>query len=688
MRRMLLLILCVSPTTAGFAGENASDKSTRFFEAAKDGRVAEVRAGLADGADAKMIDTALLVASQNGHIEVVTLLLEHRDTATVNGLRAAVFMAAREGRTEVLRLLLEKDTGSGNKILALYVASGEGHTEAVKLLLEKGADVNVAVSLTADAPRVTPLMRASVNGHAEIVRLLLEKGADVNVKQLQGVTALWLASTERHVEVVKLLIEKGADVNVKGTEMGMTPLWWAAANGHTEMVELLLDHGADVNLETDGSTPLSAAREQGHTEIVELLERAGSQKATRLPPAKTPFATADPADGVSSMAPVKTGLAWVRHHPRNLDFTIDLPGKWQIGEKDSGEGGPAFFALSPTELLMDAYSENVSVTVAPADGSSLDDLNARSIRTTRQNATEFQLLDQGLSRMGANDAAWYTYTHRLQGVVLKVVRVGTINAERLYVITCTALPLTFDQYQPLFERIAASIAFDEPEAEMTTPIRSEHPTDGRSVDAIEIATILGVLAGGLLGAFVLWRSLIRRDKRAPQAELQPGSSRSCSIPGVIAGILVIGVGVVNLWAYQHPELAMRIYVVGAWLFAGAAIIARSFLGPFGLVRMLVLFFGAFLVWLSAPLLPGEFRVAQAAGSAEAYGEFFGRLFVLGLGVVLFVFGFKRRKEISSTPPAGSGTHPPDGGEDAPANGPGRSEDARQGAGEERERLDW
>jgi len=146
---------------------------------------------------------------------------------------------------------------------------------------------------------------------------------------------------------------------------------------------------------------------------------------------------------------------------------------------------------------------------------------------------------------------------------------------------------------------------------------------------------------------------IRQDRPSPvlQAELQPRPSWSCSIPGVIAGTLVIGLGVALLLIHKRDgmELAMNLLSSGALLFAGSAIIVRSFLGPFSLLKLFMVFFGALVLWLTVPSVLSDFRVAQAAVvKSEAYASLACRLFVVGLGILLLVFGFKRRKAVSCT----------------------------------------
>ena len=61
---------------------------------------------------------------------------------------------------------------------SLYVASFNGHVEVIKLLLSYGADINDKRSDNG----ISSLFVASENGHVEVVKLLLSHGADVNDK--------------------------------------------------------------------------------------------------------------------------------------------------------------------------------------------------------------------------------------------------------------------------------------------------------------------------------------------------------------------------------------------------------------------------------------------------------------------------------------------------------------------------
>lgn len=88
---------------------------------------------------------------------------------------------------------------------ALVLASLGGHTKITKLLIDAGANLNASNKVG-----YTALMHASQNGHVKIVELLVNAGANVNTRDFFGITALKKASGENRVKIVKLLIDAGA----------------------------------------------------------------------------------------------------------------------------------------------------------------------------------------------------------------------------------------------------------------------------------------------------------------------------------------------------------------------------------------------------------------------------------------------------------------------------------------------
>ena len=225
--------------------------------------------------------TSLFLASHNGHVEIVKLLLEAGAKVNAKGKNdmTALYLASLNNQTEIVKLLLEAgakvDAKDNYGDTALYIASLRNNTEIVKLLLEAGAKVD-----TKDDFGITAMHAASRDGNAEIVKLLLDGGAKVDEKTNNKSTSLVLASGKGHDEIVKLLISAGAKVNER-TDNGATGLILAAENGHVEIVKMLLDAGAKTDYkmkkEEEQYTALQIAETQGHTEIVKLLKEHGAK---------------------------------------------------------------------------------------------------------------------------------------------------------------------------------------------------------------------------------------------------------------------------------------------------------------------------------------------------------------------------------------------------------------------------
>ncbi|KAL5964290.1 Ankyrin-3, partial [Taenia solium] len=250
---------------------------------------------------------ALHLASKEGHLPVVRLLLDHHATidAKTNRGNTALHIASLAGRSEIVRLLVERgadvNAKSQNGFTPLYMAAQENHADIVEYLLDNGADQALA---TDDG--FTPLAVALQLCHDAVVSLLLERDAggkgrlpalhvaakkddvhavslllannDVNVNHAstRGFTPLHIAARYGNLKVARLLINNGADVNYCAKD-SITPLHLAAKWGKAEMAQLLIDKGAQLDARTrDGLTPMHTAARSGHTNVVQVLLNAGA----------------------------------------------------------------------------------------------------------------------------------------------------------------------------------------------------------------------------------------------------------------------------------------------------------------------------------------------------------------------------------------------------------------------------
>lgn len=146
---------------------------------------------------------------------------------------------------------------------ALHLAVQEGHLDIVKLLLEKGADPNVLTSRS--QRRTTPLNLCTIKDRIDVARALLDAKADPNIGNKYGWTPLHNVSDRGYLEFMKMLLDSGANIESRN-ERGCTPLHCAALKCNIPGVRLLLERGAKVNARAKfGATPLWFASEFGRT---------------------------------------------------------------------------------------------------------------------------------------------------------------------------------------------------------------------------------------------------------------------------------------------------------------------------------------------------------------------------------------------------------------------------------------
>ncbi|KAF7970481.1 hypothetical protein HWV62_23841 [Athelia sp. TMB] len=219
----------------------------------------------------------LLVASEEGHLEITQLLLENGANINLTGGRygTALQAACAQDQLELATLLLEKgadvNVAGGIYGTALQAACTRGHLKLAVLLVDRGADADVE-----GGEYGTALQAACVGGHLKLATLLLEKGADANATGGRYCTALRAACAKGHLDLARLLLDKGAEVDIATGGYG-TALQAACAGGHLKLAALLLDNGADLHV-TKGfyGTALQAACARGHLAIARLLLDKGA----------------------------------------------------------------------------------------------------------------------------------------------------------------------------------------------------------------------------------------------------------------------------------------------------------------------------------------------------------------------------------------------------------------------------
>ncbi|XP_008212555.1 E3 ubiquitin-protein ligase MIB1 isoform X1 [Nasonia vitripennis] len=225
--------------------------------------------------------TALQAASQNGHLDVIKILLRYKADVEIedkDGDRA-VHHAAFGDEPAVMALLAGAgaDLNARNKRrqTALHIAVNKGHAGVVRTLLELGCHPSLQ-----DSEGDTPLHDAISKKRDDMLALLLDHAADITLTNNNGFNALHHAALRGNPSAMRVLLSKLPRpwiVDEKKDD-GYTALHLAALNNHVEVAEQLARAGkADLDLQNVNlQTALHLAVERQHTQIVRLLVREGA----------------------------------------------------------------------------------------------------------------------------------------------------------------------------------------------------------------------------------------------------------------------------------------------------------------------------------------------------------------------------------------------------------------------------
>lgn len=275
-------------------------------------------------------NSPLMIASKGGHLDVVTLLLEHGAEPNLKEQQfdrgGALFEACANGHYEIVELLLESgadpngpcessgasiDHAATEEIAALLLERGStgrwsemstdlkdlqmeirkgrlgrgengfdpiaahviwsGNSDLLTLYVEQFGTEPIAQLFPGSGPGGWFVPADGVGG--EFLDQLIAAGFDINRPSWVGRTHLHFLASRNHCDTARRFVERGVELNVVSLESGTTPLGCAAQQGHQAMVEYLLGQGADPSIPHDHPKfqPHTLAEQRGHGEVAKLL---------------------------------------------------------------------------------------------------------------------------------------------------------------------------------------------------------------------------------------------------------------------------------------------------------------------------------------------------------------------------------------------------------------------------------
>ncbi|XP_061186869.1 ankyrin-1-like [Saccostrea echinata] len=280
-----------------------------FLKSAEDGEIKNVQSYRDRNLDTNVVNsknqTALHLASRNGHIDVVALLVE--DDAFVNLLdkegKTPLYYAVESNNSNIVEQLLkcdniEVDSCGEGVVSPLFKAVQGQFKDIVEMLSLKGANIYLqkrgsspileAVSLSpGDGKKqdiVEILYRNSANVCNEAGETILhiairnnnerciERFIDItniNLCDKQNRSPLFVASCFGNRTVVNMLLKRHAKINEVSTcKKGDSALHVALRNNHFKIAEKLLKCGANPRIvNKDKETPLNIACSKGDTAL-------------------------------------------------------------------------------------------------------------------------------------------------------------------------------------------------------------------------------------------------------------------------------------------------------------------------------------------------------------------------------------------------------------------------------------
>jgi len=264
-----------------------SGKDRALYRSSRRGFCESIRVLIAAGADPNSqvlnMETPLIGAAQNGHLDAVKLLLADPRTdinLTQRSGRSALSFACANGHLDVAEALLNRQGSLPNQpdnsgSTPLFRAVGGVHENIIKMLLRNTTvDVNHR-----DKTGRTALSWAAGDGATKPVRQLL-KAANINpgLRDKNGRSALsWAAGNGQEKAVRVLLHRAGSAPEVEVDKDGRGPVSWACGEGHAAALQALIDGGCggldDVDI--DGWSPLAWAIQKNEPRTVEMLIATG-----------------------------------------------------------------------------------------------------------------------------------------------------------------------------------------------------------------------------------------------------------------------------------------------------------------------------------------------------------------------------------------------------------------------------
>eukprot|EP01038_Epipyxis_sp_PR26KG_P015518 gene15518-20946_t len=204
-----------------------TEENKKLFLAAKEGSIEEAKKYIKLGGKVNYFyrpedqKNSLHIAAENGHVDMVRLLLEHGavvDSLVATSKSTSLILAGRGNKSEILKVLLEAganihaENAFGNT--AFHEACREGYEKSIEILLAAGSNIN-GENHKGSTPLHFFCYGSSKTNTLEGMQKLIEFGADIHSRDHQGLTPCLVCCASGRMDLLQFLLEKGADPTAK-----------------------------------------------------------------------------------------------------------------------------------------------------------------------------------------------------------------------------------------------------------------------------------------------------------------------------------------------------------------------------------------------------------------------------------------------------------------------------------------
>jgi hypothetical protein len=148
----------------------------------------------------------------------------------------------------------------------------------------------------------------------------------------------------------------------------------------------------------------------------------------------------------------KERITWKTYANAKEKVSISYPASWEKKEVEN----TVFFFMAPYTHQGQKFRENVNLVTGPAEDLYLVEYLMDARKKLAENVEGFRELKSQYIKIDSLDCCRMIYQFKYKNLVLKDAYYLVLKDGKAYSLTCSALEGTFDQYYPIFEKIARS----------------------------------------------------------------------------------------------------------------------------------------------------------------------------------------------------------------------------------------